>query len=211
MYSVPDSVATRIKNEFDGRIRVRYSTKRRAFQVEAKTSRALSDIKFPNHFNGAQIKKVMDVFHDDIERHKDGYSLVLEVQPGDRMPCPVCSSTLKVPHLKTAEIRCDYCIVASGGRKDGRVTAGYWPIDSEAFMDRLRYLDPSRSYRKGAKGVDAANAERQAIEEKDAMNLIGSVNRDEYRNFAGILQTGTTTKTGAWTNAPESPLLKALR
>jgi hypothetical protein len=138
MYSVPDSVTTRIKSEFGDRLRVRYSNKRRAYQVEAKTSRALSNINFPPQLDGAKLKKIMDVFHDDIERHKDGYSLVLEVQPGDRMACPVCGSTLKVPHLKTAEIRCEYCIVASGGRKDGRIAAGYWPIDSEAFLDRLR-------------------------------------------------------------------------
>jgi hypothetical protein len=70
--------------------------------------------------------------------------------------------------------------------------------------------DIGRSIPKRSSTVSANDA-RIAQEEKDALSLIAAVNRDEYRNFAGILQTGTTTRTGAWTNAPDSPLLKALR
>lgn len=208
MYSVPSSVAERVQREFNGRLRIRFSDKKRAFQVEARTHRGLSDIPLPENVPSDVAAKLKAVFYDDLQRARDGYSLVMEVQPGDRMPCPNCHMELKVPHRKTAEVNCEYCRVMG---RDGRTTAGYWPLDSESFFERLRYLDPQRGYRRSGKQVDEANKRRQEIEEKDALNLLQSVNRDEYRNFAGILQTGTTTKNSAWTNAPESPLLKALR
>jgi hypothetical protein len=111
-----------------------------------------------------------------------------------------------VPVNRTAEVRCEHCIFR---RRDGRIVAAYYPIDSETLMQHLRYLDPARTHRRTGKDIDRDNARKQQINENDGMNLIESVNRDEYRNFAGILQTGTTTRTGAWTNAPESPLLRA--
>jgi hypothetical protein len=208
MYSVPERTKRRIKDEFRDRIRIRWSDRSRTFHVEGKSHRGFTDFPMPPGLNGKQIAKLLDVCHDDIVRAKEGYQLIMEIQPGARMKCPRegCPMTLQVPINRTAEVACGYC---KSLRLDGRTIATYFDLESESLIERLRYLDPERTWRAQArKGTDERNAALTAQREQDALNHIEAVNRDEYASFAGILKSSTSGKTGAWLNAPESPLVR---
>jgi hypothetical protein len=209
MYRVPESTTRRINDEFSRRIRVRWSDRTRTFHVEGRSHRGLTDFPMPPGLDKAQEARVLDMFYDDFLRARDGYQLIMEVQPGRRMKCPRngCHVTLQVPLNKTAEVPCWYC--KSIGY-DGRYIATYFDLESDTFIERLRYLDPERAWREKAKTTEQRNAERTAAMEQDALNFIGSVNRDEYARFAGIPQSSTAGKTSNWTDAPESPLIKSL-
>jgi hypothetical protein len=210
MYRVPESTTRRLRNEFRDRIRIRWSDRSRTFHVEGKSHRGFTDLPIPAGLTAAQERKFLDIYWDDLTRARDGYQLIMEIQPGARMKCPRegCHVTLKVPINRTAEVACEYC---KSLKLDGRTIATYYDLESEALIERLRYLDPERAWRDESlrKGMERRNAKVTQDREDDALNFIGAVNRDEYRNFAGIQQTGTSTKTGAWVNAPESPLLRA--
>jgi hypothetical protein len=211
MYSVPESTQRRLRNEFRDRIRIRWSPRAKAFQVEGRSHRGLSDFPIPTGLSKLQVAKLFDRHYDDLVRAKDGYQLIMEIQPGTRMACPGedCPMELRVPVNRTAEVACGYC---KARKRDGRYVASYFDLQSEALIERLRYLDPERTWRvAGLKQIDTRNAALERGREQDASNFIDSVNRDEYNGIAGILSNqGTTGKTSNWLDAPESPLVKAL-
>lgn len=209
MYRVPESTARRIKDEFRDRMRIRWSDRTKTFHVEGRSHRGLTDFPIPTGLNSAQIAKVFDTHYDDLVRAKDGYQLIMEIQPGRRMKCPRegCHITLQVPLNKTAEVPCWYC---KSLKLDGRYVATYFDLESPALIERLRYLDPERTWRTQGKTTEQRNDALTASKEQDALNFIGSVNRDEYARFSGILHSGTSGKTDNWVNAPESPLVKTL-
>lgn len=193
--TAPTYVTERLEREFDGRLRIRWSYKRNEWQIEAKIARAIDP--------GAQV----DAADDDHIRARDGYAFVMSIRRGDRMPCPDCGFTLKVPVLHTAEVRCDYC--RSRGR-DGRHRAAYFPLDSELLFEHLRKIDPIRGYRDSlVRLADARNKAILAARERAALNEIQAANIDNFNNLVGIPQFGYSGKTQAWVNAPESPLKKA--
>lgn len=215
-YRVPESVERRLANEFDNRLRIRYSRKTHTFHVEGKVSRAVSAMPIPNGMTGSQEAKLKENFFDDLIRARDGYQLLMEVAVGHEFPCPRCDMPLKSPMLKSAEVVCVYCQTLSPRRgqakRNGLVPMAYWPLDSEAFFERLRYLDPLRTWRRTMKELDATNARRQAIAEKDELNELEAFNRDNFNQLVGIPQAGLThSKTSFWTNAPESPLVRAIQ
>lgn len=214
-YRVPDSVTARLRREFDDRLRIRYSRKTHTFHVEGKVSRAISDMPIPNGLTKAKEDKLKENFYDDLIRARDGYQILMEVAVGHEFPCPRCGMPLKSPVMKSAEVTCLYCRNLSArlgqSKRNGLVPMSYWPLDSEAFFERLRYLDPLRSWRRTMKQLDAENDRREEVRVKDEMNILESFNRDHYTQIAEIPQSALTHgKVRMWKDAPESPLVKAV-
>lgn len=136
---VPDWFHRQLAAEFDGRLRIRWSPRRLAYLVEAKHARA------------TQANAPVDPLDDEGIRRKDGYYLVMEVAPGDRLPCPRCRATVKIPILRQAEAKCPSC------QKTWR--ASYWPL-SESLLTHLRWSDPDRG------GVDRVFTQTDADSER---------------------------------------------
>jgi hypothetical protein len=193
--TAPSYVTDRLKSEFGNRLRIRWSYKRSEWQIEAKVARAVEP---GSHVDSAD---------DDHIRARDGYAFVLSIRQGDRMPCPDCGFSLRVPVLRTEEVRCDYC--RSRGR-DGRHRAAYYPLDSEKLFEHLRMIDPQRGYRTNLHRLaDQRNQAILAAREREAMNKVQSATLDNFNRMVGIPQFGYSGKTQAWVDAPDSLKKKA--
>jgi hypothetical protein len=179
MYTVPTDFARALEREFQGRLRVRWSTQRQEWHVEQKIRRGLAD--FPADPNGS----------DEHQRLRDGYMYILSIRPGDRMPCPRCASTLKVPHLEFREIICDFCKFTG---KEYKVAAGYWPLNDK-LIERLKELDPERSMTKVQRTqVDARNRALEEAQQKHVLNVSLGTAADDFVQITGIPMTGYTGK-----------------
>lgn len=171
----PSSFVNRLKEEFP-LLRIRWSDKRSAWQIEQQIGRGCLP---PLHISP---------YDDDLIRAKDGYWKVCEVRPGTRMPCPTCNATLPVPELKFKEVKCANC-VANG--RDGREVAGYFPL-GEALLVYLRRMDPLRGgIERNAKEVDEHNKKLMASRERDLSNTVETI-KDDYGYIAGIPKVGYT-------------------
>lgn len=175
MYSVPDSFNRQLFAEWGDMLRIRYSTKTHSFHVEQKIGRAVLP---PNFVNSED---------DDAIRARDGYGFVMSFTPGDRMACPIDGTALKVPHLKTGEVRCFTCVKA---KRDGRYRGAYFPFN-DSLLQHLRSLDP----RKGRQfdvvaDADRANKLKQMGHERETSNVVESGIKENYGRMVGIPQFG---------------------
>jgi hypothetical protein len=143
---LPTHFATRLKDEFAGRLRLRWSPRTSTWQLEEKVGRAaLPPLRIREE-------------DDSLVRARDGYAYVLTIAPGDRLPCPRCGRTLHLPHLEFRETECPSCKVA---RQTGaRVRAAYFPLDGSALLSYLHRIDPLRGGNQAL--VDEAEAQSQA-------------------------------------------------
>lgn len=170
----------RLEREFDNQIRMRWSNQRGEWQVEYKVARG----QVPNVY--------VSEWDDRLIRARDGYGYLMSVREGDRMPCPTCGSTLKVPLFEVAEVRCDYCVY--NGR-DGRHTACYFPLEGDSFLYHLRKLDPIRGWRdKIAAEVDANNDANLRAAERKFERDIEAITKDNFKQLVGIQSVGYTGK-----------------
>lgn len=130
-------------------LRVRWSDRRHAWQIEQQVGRAKAL---------APVREAEG--RDDLIRARDGYAFVMEVAAGDRVPCRGCGFPVKLPHLETREVPCGYCRARG---HDRTVVGGYWPL-GESLLDYLRASNPFRSTadrdaaERQARHADAANA-----------------------------------------------------
>ena len=179
MYSIPTEFAERLHNEFDGRLRVRWSYAEEAYSIEQKIARGLADA-FPVTDN-----------KDNLIRLRDGYMQIMSVRKGDRMPCPTCGLTLKVPIYETRLIECSYC---KAHNNVYQYVAGYFELN-DRLIDYLKSIDPALGRgRTRAKEVDFNNARMQAVQEADALNDLHSAGLQDFNQIAGIQSVGYTGK-----------------
>lgn len=168
---------------FAGRLRIRWSPKREAWHIEQQVGRAAS----PPYR--------IDPYDDSLIRAKDGYAFVMEVRPGDRMPCPACRTELKVPMMETAEVRCGYCKMQG---RDARIRAAYYPL-GELLIDYLRKIDPERGATKElADEADRANRALLAAQERNVMNSVEAAGKQDFTNIMGIQSVGYTGRERMW-------------
>lgn len=166
----------RLARIFDDRLRVRWSTKRGEWHVEYKIA------------PGQLAKFPVNSWDDDAIRAKDGYAFILAVREGDRMPCPKCGCTLKVPLFKMAEVKCEYCKLQG---YDGRYPACFFPLEGDALITYLAKLDPQRGWRDNlAKQADAANERLLAQRERDFENTIEAATKDNINDLFQIPRVG---------------------
>ena len=185
LYVVPSGWRKQLLAEFPG-YRVRWSLKKACWQLEQPVgSGSLPPLRIDQH-------------DDSLIRASDGYWLVMEFQPGDRMPCPgivqvyprlICGATLKVPHKVAKETICQACRKAG---RDGRTIAVYWPF-GEALLEHLRYSDPLRDgTRRQSRSADATNAKIIRDGEWAASNALTSIDAVDYRWLSDIPAAGVT-------------------
>ncbi len=125
-------------------------------------------------------------------RARDGYTYVLSIRTGDRMPCPRCGAECHVPLFQVGDIICSYCKMQG---KQNHIPACYFPLDSDALIHHLIRYDPLRTYRDTiAKDADANNAAIKAKQMKDFESDIRGHVHDNYRKMVGIPSIGYTGK-----------------
>lgn len=189
LYNVPDDFKARFLHEFPD-YRIRWSLREDRWHLEQKCGR------------GALAPFRIDPADDSYVRARDGYWLVMAIQPGPRMACPGvvqrtprqhCNTTLSVPIGKSKEVVCSVC--KKSGR-DGRTITSYWPLD-ETLLEHLRYTDPLRGGTTKQKlASDKRNAQLLIEADKARQDAITSVDAVDYRWISGIASsTGRTRRT----------------
>ncbi|HYE80378.1 MAG TPA: hypothetical protein VEI97_20565 [bacterium] len=161
----PRSFQSRMEAVFGDRLRLRWSLRLGAWVIEQKVGRAaLRPIR-------------VEEWDDTLIRARDGYALVMVVQPGNRMACPFCHLTIAVPVMETAEARCEYCLSRN---VDARFMTSFYPL-GEVLIDHLKKIDPERReqrervLREEAKALsvkelaEAADAREGAAQFKDSL------------------------------------------
>lgn len=182
MMTPPKEFTEKLRKEFPD-LRIRWSKKQGSWQIEQKVGR------------GALAPFRIDDSEDRYIRARDGFWLVCQIAPGDRMPCPECNSTLQVPLLAFKETQCFKCIAAG---KDGRVTAGYFPL-STALFEHLRSTDPRRgAIEKMAAKADKANEQLMQAKARERHNEIESITLDCFNEMFAIQSVGYSGKEKMW-------------
>lgn len=138
----------------------------------------------------------IDEGRDDLIQARDGYLGVMEITPGDRMPCPRCHYTLQVPVFETWDMRCPYCRLMG---YQTRVVAGYWPLN-DRLIEHLQKIDPLR----GLQAEQAAAADRHnrlllESQTNDALRPGEAKFEQDYNRLVGIAQN-TNPKEGVLTD-----------
>ena len=176
----PVDFENRLSRLFDNRLRIRWSNQRDEWHLEYKVGR------------GREANFFVSSYDDGAVRARDGYAFLMSVREGDRMPCPKCGCTLKVPKFELGHAICDYCKLNGKG---GKFTACYFPLEGDTLIQHLSRIDPLRSWRDNLhKVADANNEKLLAIKERDFGNHVEGVAKDYYNKLAGIPQTGYTGK-----------------
>lgn len=175
---VPEEFAARLDAAFDGRLRIRWSQAEGAYHVEQRVARAL--INFPAALTD-----------DEAIRLRDGYHFIMVVRTGDRMPCPRCGATLKVPLRTSTMVTCDPC------RQRGleyRIPAAHYPLD-DTLIDHLKSIDPLRGMSKALRSkVEAHNAALTQQQQQAVLNRLTDKANDDFAQIAGIPSVGYTGK-----------------
>ena len=181
MYSVPPEFAERLDHEFDGRLRVRWSIPEGAFVIEQKIARGLADL-FPAEE------------HEDAKiRLRDGYLKIMSVRNGDRMPCPRCGLTLRVPKFEIRLLECGYC---KRRGYDYQHPAGFFELN-DRLLEYLRSLDPKKGgSRRNRDRVDINNKKVEVAHEHEADNVLEAAVSNSFTQIAGIQSVGWTPQTG---------------
>lgn len=180
---IPESFADRLKRDFDGRLRIRWSKALGEFHIEQKVGRAALPPTYISEWD------------DDLIRARDGYMYVMAIRPGDRMPCPDCHLTIKVPVMRTAEAVCSYCRMKG---RDGRWRAAYYPL-GDLLLDHLKKIDPTRRFREElTKAADRKNKAIMAAKEREASNIIEASTKENWTQLVQIQSVGFSGKEKMW-------------
>lgn len=124
----PNAFMERLEEVFGSTLRIRWSVVQGAWQIEQKVARA----------SFAPLGR--NAFRDDVIRAREGYDLVMVVQAGPEMHCPICDTPVQAPKLETAEVTCKACRRA---HSDARIMGGWFPL-GEVLIEHLKKCDPER-------------------------------------------------------------------
>lgn len=178
LYTVPQDFAREFFREFPD-YRIRWSFKKQCWLIEQKCGRA------------ALPTFRIDPDDDRLIRMRDGYWLVMEIQPGDRMACPTCGYDMKVAHEKWAESKCALC--EKNGR-DGRSMAGYFPFSSR-LLEHIRMTDPLRGgLERMRKAQDLENRRREESQVRATSNIVEAGAKADFNHIFDIQSVGYTGK-----------------
>lgn len=154
--SIPTWFEEALEREFQGRLRLRWSKRRKEWHLEERVGRGIF----------APPRRV-EPDDDRVIRARDGYSFIAAIQPKDTRGCPECHLPIRVPHLKFKEVRCEYC----GFRGlSGRLVLAYFPF-SHALLEHIRKHDPLRDRtQQNVKEVDLHNQRLELGLDRDFTN-----------------------------------------
>jgi len=168
----PKAFEQQLQRAFDGRLRIRWSIGKKQWQIEQKYQRM-------------HVGRRIDPRDDQAIRAAEGYTLVAQIAPGDRMKCPRCARIIKLPVMKFAETKCE-CGTT--------VQASYWRL-SESLLEYLRKYDP---YRGGIQRLEQellqAEEQKEKLERRTEQNLAEDVAKDTLTQWFGIQSVGYTGK-----------------
>lgn len=167
---IPESFQDSLQREFEGRLRLRWSLWEDSFIVEQKIRRELADELGPQ------------ATEDDRLRQRDGYLKLCAVRNGDRMPCPYCKTTLKVPVFEFWLLQCPNCREYSA--------AGYFELN-DRLVETLKGFDWVHAA-KNRDRVDAHNRANEEAIERHALNVHEAVMKENFTSIAGIQSVGYT-------------------
>ena len=167
---IPESFQRSLQEQFDGRLRVRWSPSTSTYQIEQRFRAVRSRFAAPND--------------DEAIRDRDGFQFILAVAPGDRSRCPKCQRDTKIAVKQFKESRCEHC--------EAKLKICHFPLD-ESLLQHLRYTDPYRG------GLERLQADLEASElaiavakQRDLRNKIESATKDDFKRLVGISQFGYT-------------------
>lgn len=181
---VPERFAAQLRDEFNGRYRLRWSHKFQEWNLEQRVGLGHVDVPWRE-----------DPEDDSMIRARDGYWFVMAIRTGETMPCPIiidnhgtrCGAEVKVPIMQTAEAVCVRCQLSG---RDGRTAAAYWPLN-DALIQHIRRIDAFLGHNEDIRRVhDEKNKRLMDVAEKDALNDIDDVSYDLRKTLGGIEQVG---------------------
>lgn len=176
----PEWFVSALTQQSGGRLRIRWSLKRGAWHIEQQVGRAALP---PLRISEAD---------DGMIRARDGYWFVMELRPGDRMPCPKCHLTIKVPVMQFGEAICLYCKYKGNGAH--RYKACYYPL-GDMLLEHLRKIDPHNDgLRRIQEEVTTDDARRVAADDKDLSTHVEDVIKDNLNSLFDVGHTGYTGK-----------------
>jgi hypothetical protein len=191
MYTVPDEFQRELDATFHGRFRVRWSNKMHEFHLEQKVATGQL-MEPPPSLDPESVTQNLqfDMEDDNWLRARDGYFYVMSIRNGDRMPCPICGATLKVPKFETRETQCERCKLSG---MDGKYRAAYFPMN-HIFIQHIRNLDPysdgPERARERMRAKQIADAARKLKEDMDRADyaVINSKTQVENNPMSGYGQ-----------------------
>lgn len=185
----PAAFQTALDREFLGEMRLRWSQPRAAWLLEVKAGRGLFDIETAVEDHRKADERI---------QLRDGYRQFMELREYPQMPCHGCRAGLKLRMFETLQATCPRCRYVH--------VVSCFPF-GDVLLDELRKLNPKGSYRQRVKAeLDRANARKTAAAEREASTSIEASTYELYNTLVGIPSFGYTGKTGAWVEAPASPL-----
>jgi hypothetical protein len=178
--------ARRLRDEFGGRYRMRWSVKRNEWHLEQQVGVGAADPPFR-----------VDEGDDSLIRAKEGFAFVMAIRTGTRMPCPTefgpkwdrqeCGFEMKVPIMETREAVCEKC--RAEGR-DGRHAVAYYPL-SDALIQHIRHIDFALGHNEDLKKMmDDRNQLLMDTKRKDTLNDIDAISSEVRKTFGAIEQIG---------------------
>lgn len=179
----PDWFERRLRDEFQGRIRVRWSNQRGCFLAEQK-----------EYVGPAPGFKEVAPDDDEAIRQRDGYTLLMEVWPGTSIPCPRCGFECRgAQPRKYQQLECLFCKVA--GKADRTFQAAVFYLD-EGLLEELRGLDyishnavdPKERVRR----AHQRNLAHWAKKEQRVKDERVEWTRDHWRQLLGVPRVGWT-------------------
>lgn len=167
----------RLREKFDGRLRARWSVEKQAVEIEQRV--------------GRKIDIPANETDDERIRVRDGYALIMTVQPGDRMRCKKCNGELKVPVFEFRMVTCEFCRMLGYYSKYG---VGFFELN-----DRLiEYLEKHDPNNRAADEVERANKQLELAQQRELANTLESAVDDDFYRIAGIPRVGYTGKEQMW-------------
>lgn len=182
MERAPEWFDRRLREEFQGRLRVRWSNQRACFLVEQKEHVGLEP-------------GFREVAPDDDEaiRQRDGYTLVMEVWRGTTIPCPRCGYGCTAQPRKNQIIECAFCQIA--GKADRTFQASVFYLD-EALLEELRGVDyvthNALTPQERVRRAHERNLAYWAKKEQRVKDERKDWTRDHWRQLLGVPRVGWT-------------------
>lgn len=169
-------------SEFQGRFRIRWDARRGEYQIEQKVATGQILEPEPDPETG-----MVDTQSEDWLRARDGYMKVMAIRSGDRMPCPVCHTEVKVPIMETRGTTCWTC--------GHRYIAAYFPLN-QVLIDRMRELDPENGGPERVKArMVARRGEREERIKRESLDDAGNAIMDDKYQVEHRPMTGYGPKT----------------
>lgn len=175
MRTPPSSFSRRLTREFDGRLRIRWSDKKREWHIEQRIKHREIPTERVSEYN------------DDAIRARDGYAFLMSVRDGSRMACPRCGATVRVYLLATGETTCDRCAL--------KIAAAFFPLEGDALIQYLRRLDPTLGWNRNIlESTNKVHQDSLKSKIRAVSNAVEAGTKENWNRLVGISQFGYSGK-----------------